>query len=242
MDVLTTLRVCVRRWYVALPILIIGILGAVGYAASQKPTWSVTQQLLVTAPSSTNGIKPGSTSAVNPFGSGPNAQHLAASGMASALQSQTTKDQIRSIGRGANYTAKVDKVAPTVDVTVTGPTRHAVAARLQALTYAAQVDLFNIQQRAGAPVKQFLQVVPSIQGAPTPAEVPPSRTKGTVAILLLTLLVAAFASIAAERIATRRRRGEVSTTPLFEPTVADADVSHRVLDLDAPGERASLSG
>jgi len=197
----------------------------------------------VVSPSTTSGLKPGATAAVNPFGGGPNAARLAASGLASALQSQTVLDRLKDIGPSASYTAKAAKDQPAVDIVVTGSRRSDVEARLQALTFVSQLQLHDIQLRAGAPAKQMLQVVPSLGGSPVAAQVPPSRTKGIVAISLLTLLVAALGSIVMERIATRRRpvAGETYPVDTVGRGLAAAD-DQRILDLDSPSEPAGVSG
>jgi hypothetical protein len=240
MDVLTTLRVCVKRWYVFVPVLLLGVIGTVAYASSQKPTWSVTQHLLVVPPSTSTSTKAGQTVTVNPFGGGPNAARLAAAGMASALQSKTISNQLKDLGSTATYTVKVDKTQPLVDVTVVGAKRADVEAGVQGLTFQAVLNLHSVQQRSGSPATKMLQAVPSIPGVPLAAEVPPTRTKGVVALSLLSLFVAALAAILAERILSRRERSVAAYPAADAAATHAAEQNQRVAG--SPSEPVHLSG
>lgn len=209
MDAVDILKICFRRWYVMLPILI----GAAGVSyqliETQEPTY--------TAAASYGLVQPGLTSATgglerNPLGS--DGSDLVGAALEAQLNSRATQQRLGSEStrgwgpgepdNGSSYSVKIPLYETTYEVRAFGPDEQEVQDVVNRVTEAAPDIADELQTRAGAPIA--VRYEPFVL-APTQVDMLPatSTLKLVIAVMGVGTLVGAAWSIVADRLLRRRR-------------------------------------
>jgi hypothetical protein len=210
-DAVDILKICFRRWYVMLPILI----GAAGVSYQLIQT----QETTYTAAASYGLVQPGLTSATgelerNPLGSDGN--DLVGAALEAQLNSRVTQQQLGSEStrgwgpgesdNGSSYSVKIPMYETTYEVRAYGPDEQEVQDVVNRVIEAAPDIADELQTRAGAPTA--VRYEPFVL-APTQVDVLPatSALKLVIAVMGVGTLVGAAWSIVADRLLRRRRVG-----------------------------------
>jgi hypothetical protein len=211
-DAVDILKICFRRWYVMLPILI----GAAGVSYQLIET----QETTYTAAASYGLVQPRLTSATgelerNPLGS--DGSDLVGAALEAQLNSRVTQQQLggestRGWGpgesdNGSSYSVKIPMFETTYEVRAYGPDKQEVQDVVNRVIEAAPKIADELQTRAGAPTA--VRYEPFVL-APTQVDALPatSALKLVIAVMGLGTLVGAAWSIVADRLLRRRRVGE----------------------------------
>jgi hypothetical protein len=205
-DVLTTLQICARRWYIFVPVLAVAVLGAFQYSRTFAPTYTATNVLFV-LPSSTVTITPNAngTTQINPLDSSSSSNRVAALALAQLLASPAVGNQIAAKQTGAAFSAQASTDSSgTVTVVATARTSKAAVETLNAAQGAADSTFRQLQLQLGAPKSGLLQIVPAAQ-VTTAVRSFPSKTKYLAAIVVAGLLLAVLLAAAIDAVADRRR-------------------------------------
>lgn len=225
MDAVDILKICFRRWYVMLPILI----GAAGVSYQLIET----QETTYTAAASYGLVQPGLSSATgelerNPLGS--DGSDLVGAALEAQLNSRVTQQQLggestRGWGpgesdNGSSYSVKIPLYETTYEVRAYGPDEQEVQDVVNRVIEAAPDIADELQTRAGAPVA--VRYEPFVL-APTQVDMLPatSALKLVIAVMGVGTLVGAAWSIVADRLLRRRRVGE-DTALGGDPRPSDA--------------------
>jgi hypothetical protein len=224
-DAVDILKICFRRWYVMLPILI----GAAGVSYQLVQT----QETTYTAAASYGLVQPGLTSATgelerNPLGS--DGSDLVGEALEAQLNSRVTQQQLGSEStrgwgpgesdNGSSYSVKIPLYETTYEVRAYGPDEQEVQDVVNRVIEAAPEIADELQTRAGAPTA--VRYEPFVL-APTQVDMLPatSTLKLVIAVMGVGTLVGAAWSIVADRLLRRRRVGE-DTAPHDGPAPSDA--------------------
>lgn len=216
MDAVDILKICFRRWYVMLPILI----GAAGVSYQLIET----QETTYTAAASYGLVQPRLTSAGseaerNPLGS--DGSDLVGAALEAQLNSRVTQQLLGSEttrgwgpgepDNGSSYSVKIPMFETTYEVRAYGPDEQEVQDVVNRVIEAAPDIADELQTRAGA--SETVRYEPFVL-APTQVDALPatSALKLVIAVMGVGTLVGAAWSIVADRLLRRRRVGGATAT------------------------------
>lgn len=224
MDAVDILKVCLRRWYVMLPIL----LGAAGVSyqvlQAQETTFTAAASYgLVQTDPPARGPS-GEEVAPNPLGANDGA--LIGASLEAQLNSRQTQQELgsdatRGWGPGdaknnSSYSVNIPDFETTYEVRAWGEDEQAVRQVVNRVIEAAPAIADELQDRAGAPAEGRYQ--PFIL-APTQVDELPSTSgiKLVVAVMAIGLLMGAAWSIVVDRALRRVKPRRTTSGPLTEP-------------------------
>ncbi|EON22945.1 hypothetical protein CF8_3184 [Nocardioides sp. CF8] len=220
MDAVDILKVCLRRWYIMLPIL----LGAAGVSfqlvQAQETTFTAAASygLVQTDPPPSDAS--GTEAAPNPLGA--NGGALIGAALEAQLNSRATQEELGGEGtrgwgageveNGSSYSVKIPQFETTYEVRAWGEDEQAVRAVVDRVIEAAPGIADTLQTRAGAPRAGRYQ--PFIL-APTQVDALPSTSgmKLVVAVMGIGLLMGAAWSVVADRVLRQLRRQRAVAEP-----------------------------
>lgn len=223
MDAVDILKVCFRRWYVMLPIL----LGAAGVSyqllQAQETTYTAAARYGLVQPRLT--ATTGTAGERNPLGTDDN--KLVGAALEAQLNSREAQaelgtDATRGWGPGeasndSSYSVKIPMFETMYEVRAWGTDEQEVRAVVDRVIEAAPKIVGDLQARAGAPAA--VRYEPFVL-APTQVDVlsSSSGTKLVIAVMGVGVLVGAAWSIVADRllrqwVPLRRRPSRAATTP-----------------------------
>ena len=258
MDIVTAGRACLRRWYLFIPIIIIGVLASLHIANATKPTYEATGSFIVlnsaTRPvtvKQTTGRTPagkGSTSASatptptptstveNPYSGN---QDLLRGALQDVLNGSGFRQQVAAAGLKGSFSVAIAKKQPIFDVTADARHRAQAVALANGVLARANAALHSTQTAAGAPADSLLntQVINKADGA---SDVTSGKSKRLVAGVVVTAAAAIALSIALDSLvlAIRRRRSasDAGSAAAFEGAPVDQPSNTSVIQ---PEERQS---
>ena len=209
MDAVDILKICLRRWYVMLPIL----LGAAGVSyqlvQSQETTYTAAASYGLVQPRLTSGTATGER---NPLGTDDSA--LVGAALEAQLNSRVTQQQLGSdetrgwgpgeADDGSSYSVEIPMFETTYEVRAWGSDDREVQEVVDRVLEAAPGIADELQSRAGAP--EAVRYEPFVL-APTQVDALPatSALKLVIAVMGVGVLVGAAWSIVADRLLRRRR-------------------------------------
>jgi hypothetical protein len=210
MDAVDILKICLRRWYVMLPILI----GAAGVSyqlvKSQETTYTAAASYGLVQPRLTSG--PG-TGERNPLGT--DDSDLVGAALEAQLNSRATQEELGSentrgwgpgeADNGSSYSVKIPMFETTYEVRAWGSDEQEVEAVVDRVLKAAPAIADELQSRAGAPA--VVRYEPFVLAPTQVDELPATSTmKLVIAVMGVGGLVGAAWSIVADRLLRRRKR------------------------------------
>jgi hypothetical protein len=215
MDAVDILKVCLRRWYVMLPILL-GAAG-VGYQLVQAQETTFTayaSYAMVQTPSAASGRTTGELANANPLGAN-NDGTLIGAALEAQLNSRETQEELGSdttrgwgpgeAENGSSFAAKIPVYETTYEIRAWGEDEQAVSGVVNRVIEAAPDIADRIQDRAGAPAsgryQPFILAPPQVDALPST-----SGMKLVVAVMGIGVMMGAAWSIVADRILRQRER------------------------------------
>lgn len=208
MDAIDILKICFRRWYVMLPILV----GAAGVSyqlvQSQETTFTAAASYGLVQPRLPSGNGTGER---NPLGTDDSA--LVGAALEAQLNSRETQQELGSndtrgwgpgeAESGSSYSVRIPQFETTYEVRAYGTDEQAVQDVVNRVIEASQGIADELQARAGAP--EAVRYEPFVL-APTQVDVLASTSglKLMVAVMGVGVLVGAAWSIVADRLLRRR--------------------------------------
>jgi hypothetical protein len=232
MDLFMIIGICLRRWYITVPVL--ALTAWMSFHAYQSvPSVYSSAVSIVVLPNSTP--QPADATAAtpvpeNPY-SGSGGPRFAAAVLARNINSRDYRELV-GLGDASSvtFTATASADQPIIRIDATGPTPEIVTSTLEAVTNEASVVLANFQTVAGAPEIKLYRIAPAVP-ADQVADVTPSRWRSAGAILVLGAAIAVMLATSLDS-ALRRFRGV--TEGSLDPTTAAAPE-------DVDGSRESRS-
>ncbi|HEX3002696.1 MAG TPA: hypothetical protein VHO27_00675 [Angustibacter sp.] len=221
MDALDVVRVCVRRWYVSLPLVAIAVLAGFKVTEGGKPTYGATGSFALIY-THTAELKPNQQDPrmANPLVAGGGVELLKESLIAdlTSTETQTALQQQGASGAppssvtvgqnvrlGSAFSVDAPRASQSIVVSAYGPDAAAVRAAVLGALKAAPTRLAAIQDRFNVPAKgqytSFVTAAPQLVSFP-----PPSRAKALIAIGGVGVIAGAALSLIVDRLLTRRRQ------------------------------------
>ena len=208
MDAVDILKICLRRWYVMLPIL----LGAAGVShqllQAQETTYTAAASYGLVQPRLPGGTATGER---NPLGTDDDA--LVGAALEAQLNSRETQQELGDgttrgwgpgeVDNGSAYAVGIPQFETTYEVRAWGTDQREVRDVVNRVIEAASGIVDELQTRAGAP--EAVRYEPFVL-APTQVDVlpPTAGVKLVIAVMGVGVLVGAAWSIVADRLLRRR--------------------------------------
>lgn len=248
MDLFDVVSACFRRWYVALPLLLVTVWYSHDVYASAKPVYYA-NTVLGLAPPSVRQDVPSAGGEVRRNGLlDVGGATLLANLTAIGLQDPSVVGQVSAAGGLPDYVSKVfptqapNPQLPLVMIEATSPDPAAVSRTLGLVTAQADGTMRTIQQQARVPddqmVTSFVVAPPS-----TPAPAMPSRTRSTITIFAVGVGLSVLCAVLADVLLPKRRRTPPSAPPRVVATdggsPADSRGSAHRLERAAEGAKDS---
>jgi hypothetical protein len=199
-DLWSAIFTVIRRWYVALPILLVSILAMVVIGGKMQPDYKAEASLVFTGPARkiVNGQE-------QPF---KNQYANDTKTLAAAVYRQiTSADQHRSLeedGFSPRYDLALDQFSAIMDIEVTAKSQEQAIDTANQLISETDRNALAIQRQSRPPEDELVRVDKIY--LPVDAElVPGSKSRVMATVLLLGLVAAASAAFMVESLAARRR-------------------------------------
>jgi hypothetical protein len=222
-DALDVAKVCLRRWFVVVPIMLLAVGAGFSLRTHREASYSGTAAFAFLY-TQTDLIKPNQPDPreKNPLLANGGSGTILQDAVIADLTAPTTESQLASPGltqqsagesfnngpvltTGTAYSVAPQTSASSIIITASGPSPQAVIGTLNRVLAAAPVSAATVQTRFGAPKTSQMTAVTTA----TPQVVlvpPPSGLKLMIAIVGVGALAAAGAALFTDRILTRRRK------------------------------------
>lgn len=189
MDIFSATAAVLRRWYVALPILLVTLYFATQQYQSVGPTYSSTAASVILPPppraatpliTDPEDLQTPLDPAIGALGSG---TRLIRGLVEQNLENAVVRDRLRAKGATATYEVDGEGDSPLIDYLVTGDDPEVTARTLEALMAEAATVLTQVQQNIGAttPAVYRLQAAAPVLA---PVEVAPERNRALIATIV----------------------------------------------------------
>lgn len=220
MDSLDVARVCVRRWYVFIPVVVLAAVAGYRVTGHGAPSYGATGSFALIYP---HAVPPKSTDpdprAANPLVaqgtailkeaivsdlSSPEAQReLGVAGASGAAAPGVTQGANARVG--TSYTVDAPRLTQSIVISSTGASAEAVRQTVDHVLRSTPTRLATLQGEVGAPARSqytsFVTSQPFVTQYP-----PPSRKKALIAFTVVGVLAGAALALLLDRVITRRRR------------------------------------
>jgi hypothetical protein len=223
-DALDVLKVCLRRWYVVLPVVLLSLAAGLGLALQQKPTYTASGSYALVYYSSATGREALAPEARDPREGNPLAaegavllgETLVADFMSGA--SQATLGGIGNSGTApreptndTSYSVTLPEGSQSYLVQTWGKDPQSLRTVVDSVLSAAPMRATQIQERAGAPKRS--QYTTFVTGATKVTKLPPtSRLKLIIAVLGVGILAGSALSLVVDRL-LRSRKNRAGRVP-----------------------------
>jgi hypothetical protein len=210
MDLVSTLGVLARRWYAAVPVLVVALAAAALVPTRVPPTYRSTASVLFVH-ASTPGPAP--APAVNPYLIFDQALVVTAGVVAASLNDATAVEGLRRGGANADFTL-IPQVSrsPIIDLVVTDEDAATVLRTTDTVLAAIDSTLKSRQAEAGAPAQTFIRPV-VVSRTVTPMVETANRTRAMAAVGALGIVLSVGTAFLAEARAARVRSAPAPSDP-----------------------------
>lgn len=200
MDITEIARITIRRWYVALLILAIGVVAALAVSSGIKPSYAASIDAFVNAPASTTSRAAGSLE--NSGGVG-----FAGSFEERAMDADASRKQINSKGLLPGYTVTWTRATLVLTVSATGPTPDLVRRTVEEVVSMANSHLVAHQAANGVTERpaQFT-IVRATDGANVSPAMYPGQGRQRLVIGAISVIAAVGLSVVLDGLIGSRRR------------------------------------
>jgi hypothetical protein len=143
MDLWDLVMLMLRRWLVALPLLLLTAAAVAWTAATVKPHHTAEGSVLLLPPTVERGVQPGQSRDLNPWDT-----HSMTGAMVTLLRSSRLHEQLTAEGYEGTWEAGRDlQFASMINVVVTSPTERQARETVQRLTELVTIDVAVRQDR-----------------------------------------------------------------------------------------------
>lgn len=210
MDVLSLLRLTVRRWRVTAPAVLLTVLALVAAVQVSSPTYQATGSVVLLAPPDPPVVNtPGQSPPTTAPGQNPFARYGDLAVMADIL-TRTMTSESRQAAFEQEQVTDYEVVAnrlqrgPVVEVTGRGPTPDAAVESAEVVLAEAAVVLEELQRAEGADPGYYIRSAPLEPASDATARYG-STVRAAIAVLAVGVLITVGLAVLAEAVARRRR-------------------------------------
>jgi hypothetical protein len=211
-DALDVLKVCLRRWYVLIPVVLLSLAAGLGLAQQQKPTYTAfgSYALVYHSPQTTSQRR--DPLAANPLAG--NGAVLLGEALAADFMSSGSQATFGGVGHsgtapreavdGSSYSVSLPEGSQSYLVQTWGKDPDGLRTVVDSVLAAAPERAAQIQDRAGAPERS--QYTTFVTGSTQLTKLPPtSRLKLIIAMLGVGILAGSALSLVIDRLGRSRK-------------------------------------
>jgi hypothetical protein len=204
LDLWSTLRVLLKRWYLTIPLFALSAILAVAVVGTKPADYKADASLLLLTPSGGGN---------NPYAQFGGSLSAAAEVLATSMNSSTSRQELQRGGVSADWNLALEGGdAPLLKVETTAATSEAATSSAKIIVETAKQRLASLQSEAGSPANQLFSL--SIVDAPDGADAEYGDTVKSGAALLLVLLVVSCSLVFAVEALSRRRAARKQATAI----------------------------
>lgn len=205
MDMLGILRICARRWFVFLPLVLIGVIVADQLADGTKPEYESAVRVVAIAPAAEQPrVAEGKVQPINPYlGSG--GARLLLSTIGERLQTNSARTAVEAGGGERDYEMVIARTSDVLSFETVSESRPAARQTSVTLGELAIAEAQVVQEEAGVQPELFLQVR-LMYPVDLPTELPSAAMKVRIFGIGAGLAVAAAAAVLVEGLVIAFRR------------------------------------
>jgi hypothetical protein len=212
-DLLTTLRVLLARWYVMVPALLLTVAATLAVTAAVAPAYRATGAVVLLVPNAlTDGAGAGGQAAggvrVNPYLEFGSSLEVTADVLTKVMTSDAAVARTRAAGGTAEYELGTgdNGGSPIIDIQATGRSASESIRTVRVVTARISDELARRQRLAGAPTRTWIRAV--VLTAPASARrLLGSKLRAGAAVLALGVAATFSLVFLTEAVAESRRRG-----------------------------------
>ncbi len=209
MDLVTFLRVLLRRWDVVLPGLLLTLVTVMAAGTSVDPEYEAEGSVLLLGPSTSTSSQ--GAVAVNPYLSFNSSLESSAAIVAESMSSGETVRELADAGATAGYKVSHTQKTPILTVSARGPSKELVLYTADLVLQRLQEDLATRQEEAGAPAATLIRS--QVLSPPRAAMHAGNRPRVMTAVGAVGLGTTIMLAFAVESLATWRNRQRQQHTP-----------------------------
>lgn len=205
MDMLGILRICVRRWFVFVPLVLIGVIVADQLADGTKPEYESAVRVVAIAPAAEQPrVAEGKVQPINPYlGSG--GARLLLSTVGERLQTNSARTTVEAGGGEHDYEMVIARTSDVLSFETVSESRPAARRTSVMLGELAIAEAQVVQEEAAVQPELFLQVR-LMYPVDLPTELPSAAMKVRIFGIGAGLAVAAAAAVLVEGLVIGFRR------------------------------------
>lgn len=203
MDLWTAAKILLRRWYVTLPVLLLGLAATLAVDSRLEPTYQATGSVVLVPPQVSN--------VALPYGGIRNTTEV----LERRLQAAPVGLILQSKGITASYAVENERDYPILNFVAEAETPQMAVNAVQELATQTSEQLVRLQQDLGYPADQHIgmDVLVSPERA---TELNRARTRALFALILLSVAGATIAALIVEGVARRPAKRESSRVAASE--------------------------
>jgi capsular polysaccharide biosynthesis protein len=220
-DLLDVGRICARRWYIFVPIMLLAVLASILTFFFTKPVYSSNAAISIALPSTHfEAADPGVGVPRNGLIDAGGAL-LVSNLIAASLNEDSVHAQVVAAGGKDNYTAKMFPTAagvqqiPVVMIEAVEPDPASASKTVELVAEQARLVTKRLQQAAGVPVDQMVTTL-VVSPPSRPVAGSSGRLKATLAILLIGVAAAVLAAVITHLFSMRRKSDDDPQPPAVD--------------------------
>lgn len=242
MDLVTFLRILLRRWDVVLPGFLLTLVTTFAAGGSVTPAYEAQGSLLLFGPAT--GTSPRGTAPINPYLNFNSSLESTAVIIAESMSSEEIVRQLADLGATAGYEVTATQKTPILTVSARGSSEAQVRHTAQLVLQRVQDELAARQQAAGAPANTLIRS--QVLSPPRVSVQAGNKSRVMAAVAVLGLGTTVLLAFAVENLAAWRQRWRQSAPPPASAATALAGTplvtSQHAANLGATPEAAQGNG
>lgn len=209
MDLVTFLRILLRRWDVVLPGFLLTLVTTFAAGGSVTPAYEAQGSLLLFGPAT--GTSPRGTAPINPYLNFNSSLESTAVIIAESMSSEEIVRQLADLGATAGYEVTATQKTPILTVSARGSSEAQVRHTAQLVLQRVQDELAARQQAAGAPANTLIRS--QVLSPPRVSVQAGNKSRVMAAVAVLGLGTTVLLAFAVENLAAWRQRWRQSAPP-----------------------------
>ena len=210
MDLVDLAKIVLRRWYVALAILLVGAVAALLLAGSIAPKYKVTAQSILISGQAAQDT-PGSEGPVNPYLAFSGSLFTTLSAVTRTVDGQEFRDRLDADGNERDFLFTTSQEAPVIITESTASTPEEALELSQSVQDALAETLVTLQSAEDVPIDQQIRI--RVLTTSTPVQEVGDRNRVIVGLMGVTIAAAVGGAVLVESISSTRRRTRAARAP-----------------------------
>ncbi len=232
MDLLSLLRILVRRWMIFIPMLALTVACAYALSSSVKPDYEATAVVLLIGTGN-----PSATGENNPL-EDLRPLNITAQALAIIMSDESVRQDLSDQGFDANYQVSVETDTPILALSARTGVRSSAIASRDALVDLLQTSLEAQQRNIGAPSARFI-TAQTISSSPGARPIHAARDRTLFGVLALGLAASVAAAVSIDQLLAQRSASRSQSKDKRSPSADGTNPSGAVIPSPVNGDASN---